>query len=103
MSDTGNQMEGLPVLTKEKVVRGLTKYGIPIAITVVLANLFMPSINRALDLMVNGVWSLMELSIGAICVVVVLYAAMMAWPVYKRLTESLARKATWATCSGVAD
>ncbi len=96
MNETNDKMEGMPLLTKEKVMQALTKYGVPLAITVVIANLFMPSINRALDLMVNGVWSFLELGIGAICVVVVTFAAMMAWPVYKRLTESLARKATWA-------
>lgn len=89
-------MGDLPVLTKEKVMRVLTHLVGPAAIAVVAVNFFMPSINKALGLLVNGVWSLTELGIAAICVTAVVTGAIAFWPVYKRLIESLANKATWA-------
>jgi hypothetical protein len=96
MSDSNNQPGDFPVVTKEKVMRVLTHLVGPAIIGVTAINFFMPSVNKALGLLVNGVWSLTELGIAAICATAIITAALAFWPVYKRGVESLARKATWA-------
>ena len=96
MSDNQLQAADLPVLPKEKMMRALTHFVLPGVVGVTAVNFFMPSINKALGLLVNGVWSLTELGLAAICATVLVTFAIAMWSPYKRFVESCANKATWA-------
>jgi hypothetical protein len=95
MSDL-NQSGDFPVLNKEKVMRVLTHLVGPIALGIVAVNFFMPSINKALSLLVDGVWSLTQLGIATAVATAVVTFGIAFWPVYKRFVESCARRTTWA-------
>src|SRR5438552_13894705 len=86
---------GLPVATKEKVTRWAFYIGTG-ALAVAAINTFMPSINKALSLMGNGVWNLTELALAGAVAAGPVLAVIIFWPLYKRVIESLANKPPWA-------
>src|SRR5271154_451404 len=92
MSDS---IVGLPIPTKEKAAQYLSHAGV-LAVGVVAVLFFMPYINQALNLLVNGAVSVLELGAIAAAVCFGAFALISAWPAYKRLVESFANKATWA-------
>ena len=95
MDNNQEGLTGLPLLKKEKVVRFLTHMVAPAVVAVTAVNFFMPSINKALRLLVDGAWSAAELGIAASVAFAVIFGAVTMWPVYRRFMESLANKATW--------
>ncbi len=86
---------GLPVPPKEKVMRWLS-HGAVAALGVAGIITFMPYVNKALMLMINGVWGLAELALAAGVTFATIVALVSFAPVYKRFMESCANKATWA-------
>lgn len=93
MSDS--TIPGLPPPTQERVTRWLG-HGVVAVIGVVGVITFMPFINKALNLLVNGVFSAIQLGLLVVGAVTAGFAVKMFWPIYVRLIESFANKATWA-------
>lgn len=94
MTDT-SPTGGFPVPTKEKVTKWAMHGGIA-ALGVVGVLTFMPYINKALDLLTQGLLSTLEMGLIVVALIVGAGAVMAFAPVYKRIIESLANKATWA-------
>lgn len=88
-----NFFDQLPTPPKEKWMRGLWYAGTAI-VAVTAVNVFMPYVNNALSLGLEGAVTAVKLgavmAAGAIGVTAWYYT----WPAYKRLMESLGRKAT---------
>lgn len=95
MTDTTNSIAGLPIPTKEKVTRWIGHGGI-VALAVAGIIKFMPFVNQALTLLLNGFWTLTQLACLAGGVLLVTFAFITLWPAYKRFMESVANKAVWA-------
>lgn len=85
----------LPIPAKEKVARW-TFYGGIAAVGVVAVNVFMPFINKALALLLNGMFTVVQLGLIAAATCFGAFAIMTLWPVFKKVVESVANKATWA-------
>jgi hypothetical protein len=92
---TTSPLADLPVATKEKVTRGVFYLGAA-ALVVAGINFFMPFVNRALTLMINGVWSIAELAIAGAVTAGTIFVILTVAPLFKRFIESCANKATWA-------
>jgi hypothetical protein len=90
-----NSVAGLPVPTKEQAARWFSHAGVA-AIGVAAILFFMPYINQALNLLINGAVSVVELGMIAAGTCFGAFALINLWPAYKRLVESFANKATWA-------
>ena len=88
-------ISGLPIPSQEKVARWLTN-GAVIALGVAGVNYVMPYINKALGLLVSGVWSVFELGIATAVTFAAVFAIIHLVPVYRRCVEMLANKLTWA-------
>src|SRR5579859_637564 len=95
MDSSSNTIAGLPVPSKEKATRWVAHAGLA-ALGVAAILFFMPYINQALNLLVNGAVSIAELGAIAAGVCFGSFALISIWPAYKRLIESFANKATWA-------
>lgn len=97
MNDTTESITiaGLPIPPKEKMARWAAHGGI-IALGVAGIITFMPFINKALMLLLNGMLTLTQLGLVAAGACFGAFAIMTAWPLYKRFMESLANKAVWA-------
>lgn len=95
MNQNPEAIEGLPVSTKEKAVR-YAGYAATLASAIAIINVFMPFINKALTLLVNGMFSVIQLGLMGVGILLGSVFFMQMWPVYKKLVESLANKATWA-------
>src|SRR5271167_4880031 len=94
-TSTGSTIAGLPVPTKEKAARWVAHAGLA-ALGVAAIVTFMPYVNKALDLVVNGVFSLLQLGLMAAGACFAAFLLISIWPAYKHLVESFANKATWA-------
>jgi hypothetical protein len=94
-ASTSDTIAGLPVPSKEKAARWIAHAGVA-AIGVVAVLTFMPYINKALNLLLNGAMSVLELGAIAAATCFGAFALINLWPAYKRLIESFANKATWA-------
>jgi hypothetical protein len=97
MNDTteSTSIAGLPIPTKEKAARWAAHGGV-FALVVAGIITFMPFINKALTLLLNGVWTVAQLGFAAAVTFFGAFAIMTAWPLYKRFVESCANKAVWA-------
>lgn len=92
---TDNNLVNLPIPTKEKATRWLIHIGMG-ALAVAGIIKFMPFVNHALSLLLDGVLSVTQLGLAVGGIAFVTYAGMALWPAYKKFMESLANKAVWA-------
>jgi hypothetical protein len=94
-TESATSIAGLPVPTKEKVARWMAHGGV-IALAVVGVITFMPYINKALTLLLNGMFTLTEIGLVAAGTLFGAFFLMTIWPLYKKGLEILAHKTTWA-------
>lgn len=92
---TNSTIAGLPIPPKEKVMRWVT-HGAMAALVVAGILKFMPFINKALSLLLDGFLTVTEIALIGGCAALGVVAFMTLWPAYKKLMESLANKAVWA-------